>query len=119
MKSKHQLRLLGVELYFEDVPRARDFYAGILGLPLEEYQPGHHAKLAPPGGFLCLEVKGAENYPSKDKAVVFLEVDDLEALVVSVGAERFVKIELSASPPWAVLHDPEGHNVVFIESSLG
>jgi catechol 2,3-dioxygenase-like lactoylglutathione lyase family enzyme len=40
-------RLLGLELYFEDVPRARDFYRDVLGLPVEEEQAGRHAKLAP------------------------------------------------------------------------
>jgi catechol 2,3-dioxygenase-like lactoylglutathione lyase family enzyme len=111
-----ELRLLGVELYFDDVPRARDFYCGVLGLPLEEETPGHHVKLGPQGGFLCLECKGVESYPSQDKGVVFLEVGDLQALVVSVGAGRFAQVELGASPRWAVLHDPEGHNVVLIEA---
>jgi catechol 2,3-dioxygenase-like lactoylglutathione lyase family enzyme len=115
-KSMQELRLLGLELYFDDVPRARDFYCGVLGLPLEEEKPGHHAKLGPQGGFLCLECKGVENYPSQDKGVIFLEVGDLQALVVRVGAGRFAKVELGASPRWAVLHDPEGHNVVLIEA---
>jgi hypothetical protein len=119
METKTRLvpRLLGMELYFEDVLRARDFYRSVLGLPLEEEQPGHHVKLAPQGGFLCLECKGVENYPSQDKAVVFLEVADLRSFVVSVGSERFVRMELGATPPWAVLHDPEGHNVVCLEAA--
>src|SRR5216683_340299 len=70
-KTTQRLRLLGLELYFEDVSRARDFYCGVLGLSLEEEKPGHHVKLAPDGGFLCLEHKGVENYTSQDKAVVF------------------------------------------------
>jgi hypothetical protein len=37
--------------------------------------------------------------------------------VGGVGIERFVRLDLGASPPWAVLHDPEGHNVVFIEAA--
>jgi catechol 2,3-dioxygenase-like lactoylglutathione lyase family enzyme len=117
--TKSILRFLGVELYFDDVPRARDFYCGVLGLPLDEDSPGHHAKLGPEGGFLCLECKGVENYPSLDKAVVFLEVADLRGFVNRLGEERFVRIELGASPPWAVMHDPEGHNVVLIEARHG
>jgi catechol 2,3-dioxygenase-like lactoylglutathione lyase family enzyme len=115
--GKHSPRLIGLELYFDDVPRAREFYCNVLGLPLDDEQSGHHAKLAPEGAFLCLECKGVENYQSADKAVVFLEVADLKELVGNVGAERFVRIEPSASPPWAVLHDPEGHNVVIIEAA--
>jgi hypothetical protein len=79
----------------------------LLGLPLEEEQLGHHAKLTPQGGFLCLERKGVVNYPSQDKAVVFLEVADLRSFVAGVGSERFVRVEVGATPPWAVLHDPE------------
>jgi catechol 2,3-dioxygenase-like lactoylglutathione lyase family enzyme len=112
-----KLRLLGVELYFEDVPRARDFYRDALGLAVEEEQAGHHAKLAPQGAFLCVERKGVENYPSQDKAVFFLQVADLHSLVVRVGSERFVRVEFDASPPWAVLQDPEGHHVVCIEAA--
>ena len=116
-KTRLEARLLGMELYFDDVPQARDFYRGVLGLPLEEERPGHHAKFAPQGGFLCLERKGVENYPSRDKAVVFLEVADLGSFVASVGSERIVRVEFGVTPPWAVLHDPEGHNVVCIEAA--
>jgi catechol 2,3-dioxygenase-like lactoylglutathione lyase family enzyme len=116
-KANQRLRLLGVELYVEDLPRARDFYGGVLGLPLEEEQPDRHAKFAPLAAFLCLERKGVENYPSQDKAVVFLEVGDLQGYVASVGADRFVRVELGASPRWAVLHDPDGYNVVLIEGA--
>jgi hypothetical protein len=28
-------------------------------------------------------------------------------------------VEVGAKPPWAVLHDPEGHNVVCIEAAGG
>ena len=69
------------------------------------------------GGFLCLERKGVENYPSQDKAVVFVEVADLRSFVASVGSERFVRVEFGGTPPWAVLHDPESHNVVCIEAA--
>jgi hypothetical protein len=66
-----------------------------------------------------LEKKGMESYPSQDKAVIFLEVDDLLSTVGTIGADRFVgfgaKDEMGHIP-WAVMHDPEGHNVLFIES---
>ena len=47
-------------------------------------QPGHHAQFGA-NPFLCLERKGAESYPSRDKAVVFIEVPDLEAAVNRLG----------------------------------
>ncbi len=58
-----------------------------------------------------METKGAENYPSLDKAVLFFEVPDLKAALAAMGRERVVKVEKQ----WAVLHDPEGHNVLLLE----
>ena len=51
-------RLVGVELYFADLPRARHFYEEVLGLELAEIQAGHHAKFTTTGGFVCLECRG-------------------------------------------------------------
>ena len=105
-------RLVGVELYFEDLEGARKFYLDTLGLHISDEQPGHHAKFATDAAFVCLETKGAESYPSRDKAVLFFEVDDLRAAVTAVGAHRFLRSE----PHWAVLHDPEGHNILLLEA---
>jgi len=62
-------------------------------------------------GFVCLERKGAESYASYDKAVLFFQVDDLAASIAAIGRELFIQVE----PAWAVLHDPEGHNVVLLQ----
>lgn len=48
-----------------------------MGLEVCDEQVGHHAKFDSGAGFVCLERKGAESYPSKDKAVLFFEVPDL------------------------------------------
>ena len=66
-------RLVGVELYFEDFKGARKFYLDTLGLHISDEQPGHHAKFATGAAFVCLETKGSESYPSRDKAVLFFE----------------------------------------------
>jgi len=110
-----RLRFAGVELYFDDVERASGFYRKILGLEADGEAPGHYTKFDGARGFVCLERKGSETYPSRDKAVLFFEVDDLAAAVASIGPERFVTV----SSGWAVLHDPEGHNVLLIESHPG
>src|SRR5580704_5447661 len=114
MSSIHA-RLVGVELYFDDLVSAKDFYQGTLGLNIFAEQPGHHAQFNVGQAFLCLEKKGVEDYPSRDKAVIFLEVPSVPAAVEAVGLERFVHVERDAAgtrPSWAVLHDPEGHNVL-------
>jgi hypothetical protein len=48
--------------------------------------------------FLCLERKGAESYPSRDKAVVFIEVPDLQATVDRL-AERILQFEPGRARP--------------------
>ncbi len=110
--------LAGVELYFEDVEAAKRFYRDTLGLQLAEEDVGHYAKFDTGAGFICLERKGSESYPSRDKAVVFLEVSDLAAMVETVGHSRLVHFEPGGAgrSPWAVLHDPEGHNVLLLEA---
>jgi catechol 2,3-dioxygenase-like lactoylglutathione lyase family enzyme len=115
--ERQSFRFIGVELYVSDLRRARDFYSGVIGLPVEEDQRDHHVRLSPEGGFVCLERRGVESYPSIEKAVVFLEIADLRAAVQSVGTERFTRIELSVTPPWAVLPDPDGHSVLLVQGA--
>ncbi len=113
------MRLLGVELYFEDLERARPFYIEVLGLKLMDEARGHYARFDGEDRFVCAECKGSENYPSQDKAVIFFEVPDLAAAVARVGPERIVKSEPAGEgrrQAWAVLHDPEGHNVLLLEA---
>ena len=113
--EKHALdigaRFIGVELYFDELEKAKRFYADVLGLSIAEEQPGHHAKFESGSGFICLEKTGVESYPSQDKAVLFFEVADLQSAISSIGREKLVQAEQS----WAVVHDPEGHNVVLLE----
>ncbi len=105
-------RLVGVELYFDNLERAKRFYLETLGLRVSEEQPGHHAKFDAAPAFVCLETKGSESYPSRDKAVLFFEIPDLQAAVRAIGPNRFVRSE----PHWAVLHDPEGYNVLLLQA---
>ncbi len=97
--TDRSLRFVGVELYFDELDRARQFYAETLGLPIADEEPGHHARFDSDAGFVCLEKKGSESYPSKDKAVLFFEVDDLKAAVAAIGEDRLIRSE----EQWAVL----------------
>ena len=104
-------RFVGVELYFDELEIAKSFYVETLGLKISDEQPGHHAKFDSGAGFICLERKGSESYPSKDKAALFFEVEDLRAAVRAVGEDRIVQ----SGSGWAVLRDPEGHNILLLE----
>ena len=106
-------KFLGVELYFDDLDRARRFYAGVLGLTISDEQPGHHVKFDSADGFICCERKGSESYPSRDKAVLFFQVEDVATAVSTLGREHFVQVE----PSWAVMHDPEGHNILLLQKA--
>lgn len=110
-------RLAGVELYFEDLTTAKHFYEDIIGLALEEDQPDHHAKFAGGGAFLCLERKGVEDYPSADKAVVFLEVPNVRSAADRIGPPHVIRADLTSARPWAAIRDPEGHTVLLLERS--
>jgi predicted enzyme related to lactoylglutathione lyase len=114
-------RLVGVELYFEDLEAAKVFYRDTLGLQVSEERAGHYAKFDGETGFICLERKGSESYPSRDKAVVFIEVSSLQAAVETIGRDRVIQFQPEGEgkrPPWAVLHDPEGHNVVLLQRQV-
>lgn len=116
--QRQGVRFVGVELYFDDLERATRFYRDVLGLSLTEEQAGDYSKFDSGRGFLCLERKGLENYPSVNKAVVFLEVPDVRQAIETVGKARILKAEVDSAErtPWAVLHDPEGHNVILLQA---
>ena len=109
-------RLAGVELYFDDLRRAKTFYRDVLGLELVEDAADHHAKFEVGGPFLCLEKRGMEAYPSADKAVLFFEVADVRQAVDEVGPSHVVRYDPDAATAWAVLHDPEGHNILLVQA---
>jgi predicted enzyme related to lactoylglutathione lyase len=116
-----RMRFVGVELYFDDLEGATRFYRDLLGLELTEEEPGTYSKFDSENGFLCLEKKGLETYPSKNKAVVFLEVAEVQQAIEAIGKSRILQAELDGAkrPPWAVLHDPEGHNVILLQAKEG
>jgi catechol 2,3-dioxygenase-like lactoylglutathione lyase family enzyme len=106
-------QFVGVELCFENLETAKRFYFETLGLEVSAEQVGHHAMFDGGAGFVCLERKGAESHSSKDKAVLFFEVPNLRSAIAAIGQDRLLQSELS----WAVLHDPEGHNILLLERS--
>jgi catechol 2,3-dioxygenase-like lactoylglutathione lyase family enzyme len=110
-----KVRFAGFELYFDDLERARRFYTMKLGLRTIEHDPTHHVKLAGGDAFLCLERKGMESYPSAEKAVVFVEVPDLQATVAKFGSSEILGRGLKAEQPWTAIRDPEGHTVLLLQ----
>ena len=113
-------RLIGVELYFDDLPKSRRFDAETLGLACLDEDKSRYARFGAGPAFVCLERKGVESYPSRDKAVLFFEVHDLTAALNSMGRERILEMAPRSEdgrPAWAVFHDPEGHNIILLEAT--
>ncbi len=113
--SGRQPRLAGVELYFDDVAKATRFYRETLGLRVRESDPQRHAMFGLAAGFLCLERKGCEDYPSADKAVVFIEVADLRAALAAVPRRQRLRAAWRGAPPWAAVRDTEGHTLLLLQ----
>jgi predicted enzyme related to lactoylglutathione lyase len=115
--SQPKLRFLGVELYFDNLDAAKKFYRDTLHLQISDERLGHYARFGPDSGFICLERKGLEAYPSMDKAVLFFETPDLPALIEKIGHKKIVHSEPESAdrPAWAVIHDPEGHNILLLQ----
>ncbi len=110
-------RLAGVELYFDDVAKATRFYREALGLRLRDSDPQRYAMFGLAPGFLCLERKGREDYPSADKAVVFIEVVDLRPALAAVPRRQRIRAAWRAARPWAAVRDPEGHTVLLLQKT--
>ncbi len=110
-------KLAGVELYFNDLEAAKNFYRDVLGLALDEDDPNHHAKFALGSLFLYLEAKGMEDYASADKAAVFVEIEDIRGAVDRIDSRHLVGSDLSSAQPWAAIRDPEGHTVMLLQTS--
>jgi catechol 2,3-dioxygenase-like lactoylglutathione lyase family enzyme len=118
-QEKLNARLIGVELYFDDLQQGKHFYGNVLGLELLDQEAGHHARFNAGECFVCVERKGSEPYPSRDKAVVFLEVSHLADAVRCIGEEKIIAskpLSEGRRLPWAALHDPEGYNIVLVEA---
>jgi predicted enzyme related to lactoylglutathione lyase len=120
MAPKLNARFIGIELYFDDLEKGKRFYGETLGFPIRDEEPGHYARYDTQPAFVCLERKGSEPYPSRDKAVLFLEVPDLLQAVDSIGRHLVLEMKPAGEGnrrPWAVLHDPEGYNVVLLQAA--
>ena len=120
MPPKLNARLVGIELYFDDLEKGKRFYGDTLGFRVLNEQQGRYARYDTTPAFVCLERKGSESYPSRDKAVVFLEVPDVVAAIDAIGRTHVVEMHAAGDGtqrPWAALHDPEGHNIVLVEAA--
>lgn len=60
-------QLIGIELYFDDLDKARKFYKDILGLTITEELADHRAQFESAGRFICLSARGLSRTPRKTR----------------------------------------------------
>jgi len=91
-------RFIGIELHFDDLQKGKRFYGETLGFRVRDGVPGRYARYDTEPAFVCLERKGSEPYPSRDKAVLFLEVPDLLQAVESIGRHLVLEMFRESAP---------------------
>lgn len=97
-----------------DMPRAREFYEGVLGLNAEETMAGEHwVEYDVAGQTLALACIGEVWRPSEQGTSAAFEMEDLESALRELD-ERGIKYERYESPCcWmANVRDPDGNGIV-------
>ena len=59
----HRVRFVGVELYFDDPEKAKEFYLQTLGLDISDEQVRHHAEFDCGAGLSALSARGLNRTP--------------------------------------------------------
>ena len=98
-----------------DVPRAREFYEGALGLKLDSNWEDKWVEYDVNGVAFAITVWLPDNRPGLPGAAMALEVDDLDATVAALktAGVKFLK-EIFATPVcrMAIVADPDGNQVI-------
>jgi catechol 2,3-dioxygenase-like lactoylglutathione lyase family enzyme len=89
------------DLPVADVDEARDFYAGYLGLSVEEFNLGWVARFTSPetGAHLQVVTRDAS---SPEDAVISVKVDDVEAAYAAAQHAGYEIVHPLTTEPWGV-----------------
>ena len=101
---------VGVELYFEDLERAKEFYLDTLGPRISDEQPVTRPSSVLMPRLSAWKQKGPSPIPPAIRPCFSFEVPDPPAAVTAIGQHCSAR----SQPRWAVLHDPEGHNILLL-----
>ena len=104
-----KLRLHEIELYSEDPGTSKEFYNGVLGLPINVDQEGLKCL---DSGWSGLDVDTSVHFPGK-VSISFL-VEDIEQYVKELRDKGFPAddpVESHLGMRAVVLEDPDGHRV--------
>ena len=98
-----------------DIPAARRFYEGVLGLKLEQNFQDQWIEYGVNGATLAITTKDDEHTPGLTGGMVAFEVDDLDAFVTRLREKQVrFKHEPVSTPVcrFAVITDPDGNQII-------
>jgi predicted enzyme related to lactoylglutathione lyase len=99
-----------------DIPRARKFYEGVLGLRVsEEMMSGKWIEYAVGGDTLAIANVGAQWTPSDQGTGAAFEVDDFNEAITHLKYQQVRFTAESFETPcchMAVVQDPDGNNLI-------
>tara|TARA_R110002073_G_scaffold19336_12_gene70726 strand:+ start:1083 stop:1457 length:375 start_codon:yes stop_codon:yes gene_type:complete len=104
------MKLNQITLPVSDIPRSKAFYE-MLGFGLRVSSP-HYCRFVAPDGDATLSIH-VETGPIEPGAVLYLEVDDVDATVATLEARGLVFETAPVDQSWlwreADFRDPDGH----------
>jgi len=109
-----------VELYFDDLEAAKRFYQETSASTFFTSSPGITYSLKPAGHSYAWRRREWKNTLPAIKPCIFLEVADVRSAGERLGKEKVVHFDVGnahGGSPWAVLHDPEGQNVLLLQAN--
>ncbi len=106
-------------IYTRDLPRALDFYAGLLGFDTIETQLPYYARLRSPKGGQTIALHAVREDqtvdPKTEGVRLYFEVRDLDTLCERLASSgvRFSQMPKEMEWGWrhAYLMDPDGHEL--------
>lgn len=113
MAQPFSLSLKYLPLRTGNLDRAREFYEKLLGLPVCGEQPGDFVQLSVGDAALCVDTAAGGDPPAAIFAVTRLDLlcEYLVGAGVTVDGPR-----RGHGGRYAVVHDPDGHELVFEEA---
>jgi len=98
-----------------NVPRARRFYEGALGLKLEGNFQGQWLEYNVHGTTFAVATQDKAHRPARHGGTVAFEVDDLDAMVRRLRQRRVRFVQAPSETPvcrFATVADPDGNQVI-------
>ena len=115
MSSLPIRRLQFFTIHTKNLETARQFYVDRLGFPIMSEQAGEYFQVA--GVPVCVDLS-KNNEPAQPNQIG-IEVTDVDTITATLRNQGLVVSEGSraaSTERWVAIHDPDGHELIFIAS---